>query len=187
MHSVHFDEVYQPAEDTFLLLEAALAEAGPEDRAIEIGCGRALISRQLAGRVRRLVATDINPFAVQMAAEYGLQVIRADLFQGIRGRFDLVLFNPPYLPTADEERAKGWINFALDGGPDGRKTILRFLDGLKEHLHPGGRALLLISSLSGLEEVKQMACEAGLCAQVVCSERYFFERLMVLRLRVAHE
>jgi release factor glutamine methyltransferase len=187
MNYHHFDEVYHPAEDTFLLLEAALEEAGPKDRTIEIGCGRALISRKLAGRVKSLVATDINPFAVQMAAECGLEVIRADLFQGLRGRFDLVLFNPPYLPTAEEERAEGWINFALDGGPDGRKTILRFLGDLKDHLHPGGRALLLISSLSGLEEVLRISCEAGLSAQVVSSKRYFFERLMVLKLGVAHE
>jgi release factor glutamine methyltransferase len=181
------DEIYPPAEDTFLLLEAALEEARPEDRAIEIGCGRSLISQQLLNRVRSLVATDINPFAVQMAAECGLEAVRADLFRGIKGRFDLVLFNPPYLPTPEEERAEGWINYALDGGPGGSETIYRFLEDLKDHLHPKGRALLLISSLNNLEEVRRMACDRGLSAQIISSKRYFFEQLMVLKLVVAHE
>src|SRR5512146_1551792 len=96
------EEVYQPAEDTFLLLNAALVEARPEDRAIEIGCGKALISREVASKVRSFLATDINPYAVKLAKEYGLEAVRADIFRGIEDEFDLVIFNPPYLPTTEE-------------------------------------------------------------------------------------
>ena len=59
------EEVYTPEEDTFLLLKAALAEARPEDRVLEIGCGSGFISLELALRVRSLLATDINPHAVR--------------------------------------------------------------------------------------------------------------------------
>ena len=113
--------------------------------------------------------------------------MRADLFQGIRGKFDLILFNPPYLPTNAEERTDQWINYALDGGESGRETIDRFLKDLADHLRPGGRALLLISSLTGLKEVQEMAMAAGLDCKEVANAGCFFEQLYVLRLEVAHK
>ncbi len=58
------EDVYQPVEDTYLLLRAALAEARRRDLALEIGCGSGFISQELARRVRCLIATDINPHAV---------------------------------------------------------------------------------------------------------------------------
>lgn len=175
-------EIYLPREDTYLLLEAALAEARPEDIALEIGCGSGLISRELAKRVSFLLATDINPHAVRAAREEGIEVVRADLFSGLKGKFDLILFNPPYLPTSPEERAEGWINYALDGGEDGRWTIGRFISALPHMLRPGGRAMILISSLTGKEEVLEMCRDKGLMAQEVLSERCFFEQLHVIKL-----
>lgn len=180
--SISYDEVYQPAEDTFLLLKAALAEARPADRVLEIGCGSGLISQELAPRAKYLLATDINPHAVRAARARGVEVIRADLFRGVKGKFDLILFNAPYLPTQPEERTGQWIDRALDGGESGRETVDRFIEDLAWHLRPGGRALLLISSLTGLAEVQQTAAAAGLTAKVVAEEGCFFERLYVLRL-----
>ncbi len=179
-------EVYPPNEDTYLLLKATLAEARPKDITLEIGCGSGLISRELAAKVEKLLATDINPYADRLAKAEGIEVVRADLFQGIKGKFDLILFNPPYLPTKKEERTSDWINYALDGGENGRETIDRFLKDLKEHLHPRGRALLLISSLTGLREVQEKARVEGLDAREAVSERCFFETLYVLKLEIAH-
>ncbi|MDD4650952.1 MAG: hypothetical protein PHQ34_01865 [Methanothrix sp.] len=58
----------------------------------------------------------------------------------------------------------------------------RFIADLSGHLEPGGRALLLISSLTGLDEVREAAAAARLWADVVADEGCFFERLYVLRL-----
>jgi release factor glutamine methyltransferase len=179
---INNEEVYQPAEDTYLLLRAALSEARPEDLAVEIGCGSGFISQELGAKVAFLLATDINPHAVRAARARGIEVIRADLFRGIKGKFDLILFNAPYLPTEPKERTGQWIDYALDGGESGRQTVDRFLDDLAGHLRPGGRALLLISSLTGLTEVRRTAKAAGLTAEVVADEGCFFERLYVLRL-----
>ncbi|MDD4650956.1 MAG: class I SAM-dependent methyltransferase [Methanothrix sp.] len=179
---IDYDEVYLPAEDTFLLLRAAISEARPEDRVLEIGCGSGLISQELRPRVAFLLATDINPHAARAARARGVEVIRADLFAGIKGRFDLVLFNAPYLPTQPEERTGHWIDRALDGGESGRETVDRFIADLSGHMEPGGRALLLISSLTGLSEVQEAVAAAGLWADVVAEEGCFFERLYVLRL-----
>ena len=109
------------------------------------------------------------------------------MFQGIRGKFDLIIFNPPYLPTTPEERSDQWINYALDGGESGRETIDRFLKCLPDHLCPGGRALLLISSLTGLKDVQEMAAATGLTANTVANAGCFFEQLYVLKLEVAHK
>jgi release factor glutamine methyltransferase len=186
MEEIRMEETYQPAEDTLLLLEAAQKEASPDDRAIEIGCGRALISRELQPLVKSIIATDINPHAVRLAKTYGLRAVRADLFKGIESQFDLVIFNPPYLPTPEEEKIKGWLNYALDGGATGRDTISRFLEELKHHLSHRGRALLLVSSLTGLNSVQELAKSEGLKSEDVASKVYFFERLYVIRLMVAH-
>jgi release factor glutamine methyltransferase len=183
---IRSEEVYSPKEDTYLLLKAALSEAGPKDITLEIGCGSGLISRVLAAKVERLLVTDINPYAARMAKAEGIEVVRADLFHGIKGKFDLILFNPPYLPTKKEERTSQWINYALDGGESGRETIDRFLKDLKDHLRPGGRALLLISSLTGLSAVQENAWAEGLKASEVVSKKCFFEKLYVLKLEVAH-
>lgn len=175
-------EVYLPAEDTRLLLRAALNEVRSSDSVLEIGCGMGEISRCLAGRAGKVLATDLNRHAVMLAKASGLEAVRADLFRGIGARFDLVLFNPPYLPTSEEERLEGWINYALDGGPSGRETISRFLEDLRDHLSPTGRALLLVSSLCGLDEVVRKAEDEGLEVEEVAKERYFFEELQILRL-----
>ena len=111
--------------------------------------------------------------------------MRADLFRGIKARFDLILFNPPYLPTGPQERLEGWLNLAFDGGVSGRGAINSFLEDLRDHLAPGGRALLLVSTLSGLSEIEEKARSEGLEAVVVVREKYFFEELVVLRLRPA--
>jgi release factor glutamine methyltransferase len=179
---INNEEVYQPAEDTYLLLRAALAEAGPGDLVLEIGCGSGFISQELGPKVAHLLATDINPHAVRAAKTRGIEVIRADLFRGIKGKFDLILFNAPYLPTEPKERTGQWIDYALDGGESGRQTVDRFIEDLAGHLRPGGRALLLISSLTGLKEVQETAKAAGFTAEVVADEGCFFERLYVLRL-----
>ena len=178
-------EVYMPDADTILLLRAAHAEATSNDFTLEIGSGRGLISQELAHKVRRLIATDINPHAVRATKEKGIEVVRADLFSGIKGKFDLILFNPPYLPTTAKEITPQWINYALDGGINGRETIDRFLKALSDHLRPGGRALLLISSLTGLKEVRETAMAAGLDMKEAARDRYFFEELYVLRLEEA--
>ena len=179
---INNEEVYQPAEDTYLLLRAAQSEARPEDLALEIGCGSGFLSQELGAKVARLIATDINPHAVRAARARGIEVIRADLFRGIKGKFDLILFNAPYLPTELKERTGQWIDYALDGGESGRQTVDRFIEDLALHLRPGGRALLLISSLTGLTEVQETATAAGLTVEVVADEGCFFERLYVLRL-----
>ncbi len=67
-------------------------------RVLEIGTGSGYIAAALK-EVADVIATDINPHAVCAAKQKGVEVVRTDLADGLRGPFDLVIFNPPYLPT----------------------------------------------------------------------------------------
>ncbi|MFA4826565.1 MAG: HemK2/MTQ2 family protein methyltransferase [Methanoregula sp.] len=174
-------QVYQPEADTYLLLEAARKEVKAGDRVLEIGTGSGLISCELA-KVADVVATDINPHAALCARGSGIDVVQSDLFAGIRGAFDLILFNPPYLPTQPEERIDDWLEYALDGGKTGRAVIERFADGVGRMLAPGGRILLLISSLTGLAEVQDLFSRLGFTSELVMNQKIEDENLYVLKI-----
>lgn len=176
------DQVYAPAEDTFLLRDAALAEVRPDDRVLEVGCGSGTVAAALLDRAGSVAATDINPHAVRAARALGVETVRTDLMAGVRGPFDLVLFNPPYLPTAPEERLDDWLEYALDGGPTGRATIERFAADVGRVLAPFGRILLLVSSLTGPEEVRKLFAGLGYIVLLAAKERVEGEDLLVLRI-----
>ncbi|MDY6779259.1 MAG: HemK2/MTQ2 family protein methyltransferase, partial [Halobacteria archaeon] len=102
-------DVYPPSEDTYLLLETCLDEVESGETVLEVGTGSGLIGVRLAQEegVSRVVATDVNPHAVRATREKALEkdvasnldVVRTDLHASVRAEFDLVVFNPPYLPS----------------------------------------------------------------------------------------
>ena len=174
-------QVYQPEADTYLLLDAARAEVKPGDHVLEVGTGSGLIVADLAG-ITGVVATDINPHATLCAHEKGIDVVQSDLFSAIRSTFDLILFNPPYLPTLPEERIDDWLEYALNGGTSGREVIGRFAQEVSRVLAPGGRILLLISSLTGLPEVRDIFFRQSFKSEIVMKEKVGDEDLYVLRI-----
>ena len=144
--------VYPAREDTELLRPFA-AEPG-RGRLLDIGTGNGELSLAAARAGWAVVATDRNPTALARLAEVAraedlpVDVVRADLAEGL-GRFERILANPPYLPTTPEERDPDpWVNLALDGGPDGLATTRRVVDGLRAHLTDEGQAFVLFSSLA---------------------------------------
>ena len=175
------DHVYEPKEDSFLLVDALQAHMSKGDRILEVGCGSGIVSMFAVDNASLVIATDLNPYAVRCAKLNGITAIVGDLFAGIRGSFDLIVFNPPYLPTSEGDYLGGWDDLMLDGGPDGRRTIKRFLDGIGEHLAPGGCILLLISSLTGIKEVCDLMRHECLYVEQVAESKFFFEKLIVLK------
>ena len=179
-------DVYQPAEDSQLLADAVCERlaADPNDVILEVGTG----SGYVAGRISevtdaRVVASDLNPHAVRQARGEGVETVRADLVSPFAdGAFDVVAFNPPYLPTDPDHEWDDWMERALSGGEDGRAVIDPFLERVGRVLAPDGVVYLLVSSLTGVDEVVERAGEEGFSAVAVADESFPFETLTVLEL-----
>ncbi|MFC7202064.1 HemK2/MTQ2 family protein methyltransferase [Haloferax namakaokahaiae] len=186
--------VYQPAEDSGLLARAAIDRV--QGRVLEVGTGSGWVAAQIAERTDAdVVASDINPHACRQATERaeklraegqrGFDVVRGNLVEPFRDEaFDTVAFNPPYLPEhPDGTPQDDWMEQALTGGEDGRAVIDPFLDSVGRVLKPDGEALLLVSSLSGYDEVLARAEANGFDHEVAVQESYPFETLTVLALK----
>jgi release factor glutamine methyltransferase len=178
---VECDLVYPPLEDTFLLLECLHVK--DREKTLEMGCGTGLISCHLSKNGAKLTAADINPLAVQCTEKNlrrnGLEgeAVLTDLFHEIDERFDLIVFNPPYL-AAEEE---GMLEAAWAGGKEGLDVIAPFLNQAPDHLNDGGRIVLLLSSemdAEGLENLLEPFSRLRLG-----SRHYFYEDLWVEELR----
>ena len=170
-------DVYPPSEDTHLLRDAALDDVQPDDVVLEVGTGSGVVAEALAEEALCVVATDLNPDAVRAARQRGVSAVRTDLAAALDARFDLVVFNPPYLP--DEERTPDdALADALGGGETGREVSERFLDSVPRVLAPDGRVFLVASSLSGTEDLEE---RKDYDVERIASERYFFEEVSVLR------
>ncbi len=174
-------EVYPPQEDSELLLEVALREVRPDDDVLEVGVGSGYVSERIRERCRFLLATDISPHAVRVAKKRGIEVVRTDLFAGIRKRFTLILFNPPYLELDEEEKSGDWIDLALDGGKHGIEVMVRFLEGVGEVLADRGRIILIVSS-HNIPYIFEEIEKRGFSFEVVARRRLFFEELYALRI-----
>lgn len=180
------NNVYLPAEDTFILADNLIISEG--DRVLEIGTGTGLVALYAAKIAKYVVATDINPWAVKCAKDnvemnktHNVEVRCGNLFQPLKNeKFDLILFNTPYLPTEEYEKKDDYLNAAWDGGADGRKIIDLFLEDVKDHLKDDGRVQLVQSSLSNIKKTLYKLEEKGFETVQTASERLFFEEIVVI-------
>ena len=150
--------VFKPHSDSLLLAaqlsrEPRLAGAS----VLDLCTGSGLLAIEAARRgAREVTAVDVSRRAVlatRLNARLNgvrVRVVRGDLFRAVDGRrFDLIVSNPPYLPSQQEELPLRGAARAWEGGPDGRTFIDRICRQARAHLEPDGILLLLQSSLAG--------------------------------------
>jgi release factor glutamine methyltransferase len=182
------ENVYEPAEDSFLFAENLEVKEG--DRVLDIGTGCGLQAILTAEKASEVVAVDINPYAVHCAKQNAklsacdkIAFVRCDLFTALREdpRFDLILFNAPYLPK-DENEPDSWLTRSWSGGTHGRETIDRFIAQSATHLQPKGRILLLQSSITGIAETFRTFEANGFRTEIIaeCSAP-FFETIVLFK------
>ena len=180
------DLVYIPSDDTFLLAENLEIKEGQS--VLEIGTGSGLVSMYASLLTDDVTATDINYNALELAEKnFKLNNINTiklefgDLFEPVKDKkFDVILFNAPYLPTDSDDIINDDLNYAFDGGLDGRKVIDRFINEVSNHLNDKGIVQIIQSSLSDNNRTLDMFDRNGFIAEIAESEKFFFEEIVLI-------
>ncbi|MGK5499645.1 HemK2/MTQ2 family protein methyltransferase [Streptomyces sp. URMC 125] len=172
--------VYAPQDDTWLLRQAlrdaALARGA---RVLDLCTGTGVLAMAaLQLGADEAVALDASPRAVLAARcnawlhRLPLTVRRGDLADAVAeargGRgFDVVLANPPYVPSPERELPRRGAAMCWDGGPDGRAVLDRLCACAPELLAPGGTLLMVHSELCGTRATLELLRAEGLKSSVV--------------------
>ncbi|MFF3333885.1 HemK2/MTQ2 family protein methyltransferase [Streptomyces sp. NPDC002888] len=165
--------VYEPQHDTALLADALRREGiRPGADVLDMGTGSGALALEAARLGARVTAVDISWRAVLTARlntwgfRQRVSVHHGDLTAAVRHRsFDLVISNPPYVPSPGRWPPRGAAR-AWDAGQDGRALLDRVCAEAPEVLRPAGALLLVHSGLCGVEDTLTRLRGAGLSAGV---------------------
>jgi release factor glutamine methyltransferase len=164
------DEIYRPREDSYLLQKYVKKYA--KGKVLDMGSGSGIQALTALKKTKDVLAVDINENAVEHVKGLGVKAKVSNLFSDVKGKFDLIIFNPPYLPG---EKGRG--ETALSGGKKGHELIERFLKESKDHLKKGGKILLIASTLTG--NIKKLSKKIGYRIKILETESFFFEKISV--------
>jgi release factor glutamine methyltransferase len=172
--------VYTPGEDTYLVLENLEGLDLEGKKFLDMGTGNGEIALKAVEKGAKVTAIDVNPealdYAEDKAKERGLEdeisFVESDLFENVEGDFDVVVFNPPYLPgeqgLGDEEIWRG--------GEKGIEVTEKFLEEVADYLRPDGFALVVVSSRADIDGLLD-----GFDLVSVDEKSLWFEDLKLLR------
>lgn len=181
------EDVYEPAEDSFLLAKHAKKLKG---RILEVGCGCGFVSLECAvSHPSNIIeGVDINLAAIVLARKNAknnhiknAKFYVSNLFSNVIGKYDYILFNPPYLPTIEGDRIAGRLNLAFDGGIDGLVVVREFAGKAAKYLKKAGSVYMIASSLAGIGKIKKLFNKNGFKVDVIEEESFFFEKIALLK------
>ena len=173
--------IYEPREDSFLLEKWVKKYAKKGMRVLDVGCGSGILSVAAKENGATVLAVDVNPKAVRHTKGLGVNAVVSDLFSKVEGKFDLIIFNPPYLP--DEELEDEDSKRITTGGKEGFEILERFFSKVKTYLNPNGGILIIISSLTKPKEVEKIIKKESLNFKILDKEKFFMEELGVYEVR----
>jgi release factor glutamine methyltransferase len=173
--------LYEPREDSYLLATHVAKHAF--GKALEIGTGSGIqaITAAKQKKVKSVLAVDIQKAVVEHCRNTikskKIKFMQSNLFDKVSGKFDTIIFNPPYLPADSHDRSINDIT--VEGGKKGYETVERFLNSANEHFSPNGIILLLFSSLTKKEKVNQFIENNLLEYKELDKQSFFMEELYV--------
>ncbi|MEM4482231.1 MAG: methyltransferase [Desulfurococcaceae archaeon] len=179
----YMGDVYRPSDDSWLLTAVLDVRNLRGEICIDLGAGSGVLGiyALLNSICERVVLVDIDENAVNSVEQnlhlngvhhFGIPVLSDTTF--IReGSVDMVLANPPYLPAYDPLN----LDVATEGGPLGFEKVLYFIEYAKKALRPGGRLILVYSSLSSPDIVEEHIIKSGFKVVFTIKKEFFFETL----------
>ncbi len=169
---------YNPSEDSRLLQSVISSYDG--ENFLEIGTGSGFILEKAATRFQLVVGSDVHidrrkPREFPQPRFEFVLADRATCFR--ENSFDIVAFNPPYLPSDTIE------DITIDGGIEGVEVPISFLQDAKRVLKPEGRIIMLLSSESSEKKIQACCSALQLSIRPIASLRIFYESLTVYELK----
>lgn len=188
------DKVLIPRQDTEILVEEAMKAVKEGARILDVCTGSGCIIISLLKLVPgiRGTACDLSGEALQVAAENArrqevdVDFRQGDLLEPIEGRFDVIVSNPPYIPTGEIETLMEEVRLfepvtALDGREDGLYFYRRLAAESPEYLKAGGWLMVEIGCGQGVQ-VAELMRKAGFCDVAVQKDLAGLDRVVKGRL-----
>ncbi len=180
--------MYPPSEDSFFLAKFVKEECRKlekQGKILDMGSGSGIQAEAVleAGiNKKNIICVDIDKEVVSSLKKKGFYAIQSDLFSKIKDKFDIIIFNPPYLP--EDKREKG---IDTSGGKKGDEIILKFLKQAGKHLEKNGKILLLLSSLTPRKKLEKELEKQELGFKKLGEERLFMEILELWEITSSHK
>jgi|SRR3989339_503231 len=173
--------IYTPKEDSFLM-EEQVKRFAKGKTVLDVGSGSGIqaLAAKKSG-AKSVIASDINPEVIKHLKGLGLNAVESDLFENIKGKFDLIIFNPPYLP--EDEREDKESRLTTTGGKSGDEVLLKFLKEVKLHLTPGGFVMILLSSLTPRTRILKVLEKNMMKREIISFKKIFMETLEVWKIQ----
>lgn len=184
-------DVLIPRQDTEILVEEALKRIRPGMDVLDLCTGSGCIVISILKNIPEIcaLAADISAKALCVAEKnarlHGVSVrfLESDLFSGVQGSFDVIVSNPPYIPTKEIKKLMPEVRdfeprLALDGKEDGLFFYRRIIEEGKKHLKPGGFLLFEIGCSQG-EEVSFLMRQAGYRETVTVKDLAGLDRVVI--------
>ncbi len=170
-------DTYEPAEDSYLILKH-IKDYAKGKRVLDMGTGSGILLLEAQKYAKSVTGVDINKQAIQaLRKKHRVKLIVSNLFENVKGKFEVILFNPPYLPSEQPD------DIALDGGKHGYEIILRFLKQARHYLAKKGVILLVFSSLSNRARIDRGLSLLGYKHRLVEMKKLFFEELYLYEIK----
>jgi release factor glutamine methyltransferase len=165
--------IYEPREDSGLLVKYVKKFA--KGKVLDLGTGSGIQAETALKFTKDVLATDIDKESVKYVKNKGIKAKVSNLFSNIKEKFDLIIFNPPYLPKEileDKESKK-----ITTGGKYGYEILEKFFAQVTKYLNKNGKILIVFSSLTNKNKIDKILKENNFKFRLLESKKIFFETL----------
>ena len=174
--------MYRPSEDTYFMGDVLSNYRGKN--ALEVGIGSGYLTRILCSNFEFVVGTDIDVNSIIYAKNNALAkfsnklLVCTDLSLPLKCKFDLIISNPPYLPTD----VGNFDDTTVYGGKNGIELTIRLLRSIQLQLSEIGKIVIMRSTLSDYLKMDEFIDKLFLNNKIIGKKTFFFESLEIMEL-----